>query len=72
MSEIMTTQEIAVYLKVHEVTVCKHAEEGAIPAKRIGRRWRFDKKAIDEWIAKGKNIPVAGKAKAAKRKASKG
>lgn len=48
--EIMTTKELAEYLKLHEITVCKHAAEGIIPAKRIGRVWRFDKKAIDEWI----------------------
>ena len=50
MPEIMTTKELAEYLKLHEITVCKHAAEGVIPAKRIGRVWRFDKEAIDEWI----------------------
>jgi len=69
MPEIMTTKEIAEYLKLHEVTVCKYAEEGAIPAKRIGRVWRFDKDIIDKWIAAGENIPTAGKG--SKRKAAK-
>jgi excisionase family DNA binding protein len=50
MPEIMTTKELAEYLKLHEITVCKHAAEGIIPAIRIGRVWRFDKEAIDEWI----------------------
>ena len=50
MPEIMTTKELARYLKLHEITVCKHAAEGIIPAIRIGRVWRFDKEAIDEWI----------------------
>ena len=31
MPEIMTTKEIARYLKLHEITVCKHAAEGKIP-----------------------------------------
>ena len=53
MPEIMTTKEIAKYLKLHEITVCKHAAEGKIPSVRIGRVWRFDKDAIDKWIAKG-------------------
>jgi len=53
MPEIMTTKEIARYLKLHEITVCKHAAEGKIPSVRIGRVWRFDKDAIDKWIAKG-------------------
>jgi excisionase family DNA binding protein len=55
MAEIMTTQEIAKYLKLHEITICKLAAEGKIPAVRIGRVWRFDKNAVDEWIAKGQS-----------------
>ncbi|MBW1785029.1 MAG: helix-turn-helix domain-containing protein [Deltaproteobacteria bacterium] len=51
MAEIMTTKEIAKYLRLHEITICKYAAEGKIPAIRIGRRvWRFDKEAIDNWI----------------------
>jgi len=51
MAEIMTTNEIAQYLKLHPITICKYAAEGKIPAIRIGRVWRFDKKAIDKWIS---------------------
>ncbi len=50
MPDIMTTKELAKYLKLHEITICKHAAEGIIPAIRIGRVWRFDKEAIDKWI----------------------
>ena len=53
MAEIMTTKELAKYLKLHEITICKYAAKGLIPAIRLGRSWRFDKEAIDEWIAKG-------------------
>jgi excisionase family DNA binding protein len=53
MPEIMTTKELARYLKLHEITVCRHAAEGIIPAVRIGRVWRFDKEAIDKWINEG-------------------
>jgi excisionase family DNA binding protein len=53
MAQMMTTKEIAKYLKLHEITVCKYAAEGKIPAIRIGRVWRFDKTAIDRWIAGG-------------------
>ena len=51
--EIMRTKELAAYLKLHEITVCKYAAEGKIPAIRIGRVWRFDKNAIDDWISEG-------------------
>jgi len=69
MPEIMTTNEVAAYLKLHPITICKYASEGKIPAIRIGRVWRFDKDAIDKWITAGENVPVAGKG--ARKKAAK-
>ena len=53
MPEIMTTREVAKYLRLHEITICKLAQEGKIPAVRIGRVWRFDKETIDKWISSG-------------------
>jgi excisionase family DNA binding protein len=53
----MTTKEMAEYLKLHEITICKYAGEGRIPAIRIGRVWRFDKDVIDKWIARGQSTP---------------
>jgi excisionase family DNA binding protein len=53
MPEIMTTKEIAKYLKLHEITVLKHVSEGNIPAIRIGKVWRFNKESIDKWINGG-------------------
>jgi excisionase family DNA binding protein len=50
---IMTTKEMANYLKLHEITIYKLCKEGGIPSVRIGKVWRFDKEVIDEWIAKG-------------------
>lgn len=50
MAEIMTSKEMAAYLKLHEITICKYAADGVIPAIRIGRVWRFDKEEIDNWI----------------------
>jgi excisionase family DNA binding protein len=53
MAQIMTTKEMAKYLKLHQITICKLSKEGKIPSVRIGSRWRFDKEVIDEWIARG-------------------
>ena len=49
----MTTKELSRYLKLHEITICKYAAVGKIPAFRIGRVWRFDKDVIDDWISAG-------------------
>ena len=53
MAQIMTTKELAEYLRLHQITICKLSKEGKIPCIRIGRVWRFDKEVIDEWISKG-------------------
>jgi excisionase family DNA binding protein len=68
MAHMMTTKELAKYLQLHEITVCKYAAEGKIPAIRIGRVWRFDKDAIDKWIGEG-TTPVI---KASSKEAGKG
>jgi excisionase family DNA binding protein len=57
MSEIMTSKELAKYLKLHRITVWKHAGEGNIPGIRIGNAWRFDKEAINKWINEGDKKP---------------
>ncbi|MFO8089469.1 MAG: helix-turn-helix domain-containing protein [Desulfatiglandaceae bacterium] len=51
MAQIMTTKEVAKYLRLHEISILKYAAAGKIPAVRIGSRWRFDKEAIDRWLA---------------------
>jgi len=53
LAQIMTTKEMAKYLKLHAITICKLSKEGKIPSVRIGHVWRFDKEVIDEWIARG-------------------
>jgi excisionase family DNA binding protein len=51
LAQLMTTKEMAKYLKLHAITICKLSKEGKIPSIRIGRVWRFDKEVIDSWIA---------------------
>ena len=53
MAKTMTTKELAEYLRVHEITICKHAAAGEIPGKRVGGIWRFEKAAIDRWVKTG-------------------
>jgi excisionase family DNA binding protein len=48
--EIMTTQEVARYLRLNEATIYKLAQSGQIPAVKVGRTWRFKKQLIDEWF----------------------
>jgi PTS system nitrogen regulatory IIA component len=49
-NEIMTVEEVAKYLKLKPQTVYKWAQEGTIPAAKLGKEWRFRRRILDEWI----------------------
>ncbi len=51
MTELLTTREIARYLKLRPETVLRKVKEGEIPGIKMGGRFRFDKKQIDEWLS---------------------
>jgi excisionase family DNA binding protein len=48
--EIMTIEEVARYLSLHELTVRRLAREGEIPAFKVGRQWRVKRHILDRWI----------------------
>jgi PTS system nitrogen regulatory IIA component len=48
MAKILTAKEVAEYLHLTEVTVCKYATEGKIPGNKVGSRWRFEQDKIDD------------------------
>ena len=52
MKELMTVEEVANYLRVTERTIYRMLKRGKLPAIKVGNRWRFDKKSIDEWMHK--------------------
>ena len=46
--EFMDTAEVATWLGVPEYTVTREAREGRLPARKVGRGWRFSRTAILE------------------------
>ncbi len=48
--QIMTIEQVARYLSLHELTVRRLAREGEIPAFKVGRQWRVKKDLLDRWI----------------------
>jgi excisionase family DNA binding protein len=48
--EVMSIDELAEYLKISRSTLHKLAQEGGLPGQKVGRRWRFHKGAIDDWL----------------------
>jgi len=61
LAQIMTTKELAKYLRLHQITILKNATKGIIPGIRIGSRWRFAKETIDKWVAEGQQGPHVDK-----------
>lgn len=52
-TEILTTDELAEFLKLHRYRVCQLAREKVIPSFRLGRQLRFEAAAIREFIRTG-------------------
>lgn len=49
--EILTLDEVAVYLKAGKKTVYRLAQQGDIPGFKLGGTWRFRRSELDCWIA---------------------
>lgn len=47
---VLTTGEVCILLQMTNDTVCRLVQKGIIPAKKIGRDYRFDKERLRKWI----------------------
>jgi excisionase family DNA binding protein len=50
-SEVLRLKEAADYVRVSEKTLREMANTNRVPCQRVGREWRFLRKALDEWLA---------------------
>lgn len=50
MKSLMTIAETAQYLSLHAMTVYQLAQQGKIPAIKIGRAWRFKLDDLEAWL----------------------
>ena len=53
---LLTTEQVARYLKVDKFTVYRLVSQKKIPAFRVGNQWRFKRSMIDAWLMKNMNI----------------
>jgi excisionase family DNA binding protein len=53
---LLTTAQVAEYLKVDKFTVYRLVTQKNIPAFKVGNQWRFDKNIIDAWLLKNSNL----------------
>ncbi len=60
-SDVMTIDELALYLKIPKSTLYKLVQEGKVPGQKLGKQWRFGKLAIDRWLECDSPTAVKGK-----------
>ncbi|MBM7868703.1 excisionase family DNA binding protein [Clostridium pascui] len=60
-NDILNLEQACDFLGVGERTLIKLLREEHIPARKIGREWRFSKSALMNWIASGDSYEYANK-----------
>jgi excisionase family DNA binding protein len=53
---LLTTAQVAEYLKVDKFTVYRLVTQKNIPAFKVGNQWRFKKNLVDAWLMKNSNM----------------
>ena len=59
-SPLLTTEQVARYLKVDKFTVYRLVSRKKIPAFRVGNQWRFKQEMIEAWLLKNLNVKRKG------------
>jgi len=57
MPELMTTKEVADYLRIKERKVYDLVRTGDIPCSRVTGKWLFPKALIDLWVGRSTELP---------------
>ncbi len=52
--DFLNPEQLAKYLEVELNSVMEWANSGKIPGNKDGEDWKFERKAIDSWVAAGK------------------
>ncbi|HXG53661.1 MAG TPA: helix-turn-helix domain-containing protein [candidate division Zixibacteria bacterium] len=53
---LLTTAQVARYLKVDRFTVYRLVARKKIPAFKVGNQWRFKKKLLEAWLKENSNL----------------
>ena len=57
-THVLTLMEVATLLRVPKSTVYKLAQNGTVPAFKVGKHWRFLLGDIEAWLRSQGNGPV--------------
>ncbi|MCX5992981.1 MAG: helix-turn-helix domain-containing protein [Chloroflexi bacterium] len=50
MQKLLTTKEVAEMLRMRIETIVRKAEQGLLPAVKIGGRWRIPQDRLEQWF----------------------
>jgi excisionase family DNA binding protein len=53
---LLTTEQLAEYLKVDKFTIYRLVTQKKIPAFKVGNQWRYKKALVDDWLRKNSNL----------------
>jgi excisionase family DNA binding protein len=63
-ARLLTTRDLQELMNVDKSTIYRMAEDGRLPAMKVGRQWRFREDLVLEWLSsrstKGAQVAVAG------------
>jgi len=59
---LLTTKQVAQYLKIDKFTVYRLVAQRKLPAYKVGSQWRFNKKLLDKWLRQSLTVPYISKA----------
>ncbi|MDP2830627.1 MAG: polymer-forming cytoskeletal protein, partial [Candidatus Omnitrophota bacterium] len=52
--DFLNSEQLAKYLEVELGSIMEWANSGKVPASKENNDWKFERKAIDSWVASGK------------------
>lgn len=58
--EILSAEEAAEFLGFHPATIREKARLGELPGLKMGRQWRFSRRALLAFIERSENTGASG------------
>ncbi len=56
LSEVMTTDDVVDYLKVSRKTLLKLVRNGEIPARKVGKNYRYLRKELEKYLLSNDSV----------------
>jgi excisionase family DNA binding protein len=53
---LLTTQQLAHYLRVDKFTLYRLVTAKKIPGFKVGSQWRFKRNLVEAWLAENSNL----------------